>query len=125
MTRTNWPAFLVCLVLAVGGCNTAGDPHSMSVVLEGDPATRAVLEQILKENPQLAIPDMDTEYSMIVIKPDPSVDYKILKVTPDPTIDYQILIIDPRSGNEQADLSRQLGDVLREKLRQQQKESKE
>lgn len=116
--------FLVCLVLVVSGFNESGDSQSISVVLQGDPATRALVDKSLKENPQVVVPGTQTEYSIRVIKPDPTVDYKIVQVTPDPNIDYKIIIINPQSGKKLPDLSRKLGDALREKLQQKQKESK-
>lgn len=123
MKRKNlFAPFLVCLVLALGGFNAFGDSQSISIVLEGDPETTAVLKQMLKKNPQLAVPDPQTEYTIRVIKPDPSVDYKIMKVTPDPSVDYKIIIVDPQSRKTLPDLSRQLDDALQEKLLQKLKE---
>ena len=126
MKRKNlFAPFLVCLVLVLGGFNAFGDSQSISIVLEGDPETTAVLKQMLKENPQLAVHDTQTEYTIRVIRPDPSVDYRIMKVTPDPSVDYKIIIVDPQSRKKLPDLSRQVGDDLQEKLRQKLKESGE
>ncbi|HUT90201.1 MAG TPA: hypothetical protein VMY37_11935 [Thermoguttaceae bacterium] len=62
---------------------------------------------------------------MIVVKPDPGANYKIVQVTPDPRVAYKIIVVDPTSGKELADLSRQLGNALREKIEKEQKGSKE
>jgi hypothetical protein len=97
---------------------------SLPIVFEGDPATITQIETILKENPELVVPGMQTKFSMIVVKPDPGVDYKIVQVTPDPSVHYKITILDPSSGKEMTDLSRQFGHALREKIEKKQKESK-
>ena len=124
MKRGSWLiAFTVCFVWMLGGCKETDDPQSISIVLQGDPATRAAVEQVLEENPQFFIPGTQTKYSMIVVEPDSDVDYKIVQVTPDPTVDYKVIIIDPGSGQELADLSHPLGDVIREKLREKQAQS--
>jgi hypothetical protein len=113
---------LICLVL---GCSKSSEPEPITIALEGDPAATARVEAIVEENPELLIPGTRTKYSMIVVSPDAGVDYKILQVTPDPNVDYKIIVIDPTSGDELPDLSRTFCDALREKLRQDQKESRE
>jgi len=40
-------ACVVCLVL---GCNDSNAPQPLSIVLQGDPAAKAQVEAILKEN---------------------------------------------------------------------------
>jgi hypothetical protein len=114
----------MCLVCLSFGCNESGDPKSLSIVLQADPATKARVEKILKENPELVVPGTQTRYSMIIVKPDSRVDYKIVQVAPDPSVDYKIIVVDPASGKELPKLSRQLGNALREKIKKQQKESK-
>lgn len=84
-----------------------------------------VLEQVLKENPQIVAPGTQTKYSLIVVKPDPSIDYKIVHITPDPNVDYKIIVADPRSGDKVPGLSRQLGGALRETLQERRKEPEE
>jgi hypothetical protein len=114
--------FLVWLVLVIDGFHESGDSQSFSIVFQGDPGTTAVHKQKFKENPKLAVPHTQSEYSIRVIKPNPGVDYQIVQVTPDPSVDYKIIIIDPQSGKKLPDLSRRLGDALREKLQQKLKE---
>jgi len=89
----------------------------MPIALEGDATARAAVEQILRQHPELAIPGERTVYSMRVVEPDPGIDYKILRVAPDSTVHYRIRIIDPSTGDELPELSRQLGDALRSKVR--------
>lgn len=117
-------ALLVCLLLAVTGCKESDDAQLISLVIEGDPAVKVLLEQIIKNDPLVIVDGTETKYTMQVIKPDSSIDYKIIKVIPDPSVDYKIIIIDPISGNKVAGLSDQLGNVLLGKIQQKQKDSK-
>lgn len=124
MRSSHWVVgILACLPCIVMGCKGSGDLYQeVPIILEGDSAAIAAIEQILRDNPQVVVGEAQTKYSMIIVKPDSGVDYKIVQVTPDPNIDYKIVVVDPKSGDELADLSRGLGEAIRENLRQKQKQ---
>jgi hypothetical protein len=103
-----------------GGCVKDDSLQLVPIVIQGDPAITAQLEHSLKEVPNIVLPGTKAGYSIMLVDPDPDVDYKIAEVTPDPTIDYNIRIIDPKSGKEMDEKSRELGDALRERLMQEQ-----
>jgi len=44
------------------------------------------MEQTLKDNPKVTVPETQTDYLMIVIKPDPTISYKIVQIIPDPSV---------------------------------------
>ncbi len=72
----------------------------------------AALQQAIKHNPKITIPETRTEYSIKIIKPKPNIDYKIVEIIPDPTINYDIIIIDPDTGKRSDNLNRWLGPEL-------------
>lgn len=118
MTRHCIIGLSLCLACLALGCRERGDPSSMNVVLRGDPATKALVARILREDPELAVPGTETKYSITVVTPDAGVDYKILRVTPNRRVGYSIIVVDPDSGKERTDLSAKLGDALRQRLQQ-------
>ena len=111
------------LVLVAGGCVKDDSLQLVPITIQGDPTITAQLGQSLKEIPNIVLPGTQTEYSIILLKPGPGVDYKIAQFTPDPTVEYKIAIIDPKSGKEIPDLSRELGDAIRERLIEEQDDS--
>jgi hypothetical protein len=116
---------LVCLAFILEECKVSdADQKTFSMVLHGDSKVANVHGKSLEDNPKVAIPGTQSNYSLMVIKPDPTIDYKIVGIIPDSDIDYKITIIDPESGKELGNLSRELGDALRKILRQRQKDSK-
>ena len=113
-------SFLVCLAWTIVGCGEHRPPQQIAVAVQGDKATKAALERVLRENPTIAIPGRQTEYSIRVVKPDPNIDYKILQVVPDPKVDYKIIVVNPKSQQQLTGPVGEIGDVLRDRLRTQQ-----
>jgi len=90
---------LLCVLFTLIGYKAyAYDSQTPSIVLQGNPRAVAALNQAIKRNPKITIPETRTEYSIKIIKPRPNIDYKIVEIIPDPTINYDIIIINPDAG---------------------------
>jgi len=79
-------------------------------------------EHVLKANPKVVQPEMGTEYKLQVIEPDTNIDYKIIHITPDENIDYKIIVIDPRTGKEMPKLTKEIGQNISKLLEQKKKQ---
>lgn len=113
------------LTLAISGCNEWSEPATppsessepvifpsqsfgpatVPIVIEGDPASKAALEDLIKNQRIIVHSQSGMEYHLRVLEPDPSVDYKIVQVRPDPSVDYKIIVLDPEPSREITDLS--------------------
>jgi len=88
------------------GCEEeASPPQPLPLTVEGDAATKAAIEEVLRANPEIYIPRRNsdtpgssTEYAIQLVKPDPSIDYSILQIKPDPNANYSILFVDPTTN---------------------------
>ena len=109
--------YAVCIVWLSFGCSSSGGPELLNVILRADPITSAKVEAVLKGDPEFVVPGTEIRYVLRVVRPDPGVEWTMLQVVPDDDIGYAIVFIDSTSGKELPDLSRQLGPVLREKLK--------
>jgi hypothetical protein len=107
MKRNILAIVLGITLLTLCGCEEEeiSQPKPLPLAVEGDVATKAAIEEMLKAEPEiLYIPRRDanapgdsTEYSIRIIEPDANIDYSILRVKPDPDTEYSMVIIDPRT----------------------------
>ena len=116
--------------LCLCGCEEeASPPQPLPLTVEGDAATKAAIEEVLRANPEIYIPRRNsdtpgssTEYAIQLVKPDPSIDYSILQIKPDPNANYRILFVDPTTNQETTKISpetqKAVRDLFQEKLRQ-------
>ena len=66
----------------------AGESQIVPIIVQGDPASRVLAQDVLEANPLLAYPGTDMEYSIRIFKPHPDVDHNILQMKPDKSVDY-------------------------------------
>ena len=95
----NSPLILALGFAALAGCVSddqpstslaeAGESQSVPILIQGDPASRSLAQDVLEANPLLVYPGSGIEYSIRIFKPRPDVDHKILQVKPDKCVDYK------------------------------------
>ncbi len=118
-------------LLGLGGCDEeTNQAQPLPLVIEGDGFTKALIEEILKENPKIyiprknsTVPHQETEYAIQLVKPDPSKNYSILRVEPDPNTEYSMMIIDPRTQKPPANIDPNIADSILEELKKRKEES--
>ena len=100
ITRYGLVGFAVCIVCLSFGCGRSGGSEPLGVVLRADPITAAMVEAVLKEDPEIVVPGTQTRYSLKIVKPAPGVDWTMLQVVPDDDVGYAIVFIDSTTGEE-------------------------
>jgi hypothetical protein len=93
-------------------------PESVTIplVVQGDSTSKMKIEEIIKSNPNLNLPQTLQKYSLIIVEPDASINYHILQVKPDSNIDYKMIIINPMGDNVRQELDPELKEAIIESI---------
>ena len=103
----------------------SGRLQPIPLVIQGDGAGIASMENFLKSHPIIRDPETGTKYSTLIVKPDPNTDYKILQVQPGTNTDYSIITLDPGSDRPSSEVNRKLSRMIAELLKRQRQSSAE
>ena len=112
------------ILLTLCGCDESSNPQSLQLAIEGDEVTKTAVEDFLKHNPQVVIPNKGTKYSIEIVTPDPDKNYGILRVIPDPHTNYSGVIIDPRTQQPSTTIDPEVVNAIIESLQRQKQKLK-